>query len=357
MSLPPHQPEKMSPAVVNSGPLGVAGFIIDTFSTVRKSEPPLAGKTSHIRLITINASHFCEKARWVLDILHSDPESPYYFDEDSHPAGFHGKFALEASNNEASMTPMVVYANEAGDGEEKVMWGSSEIVQEFMPSLYPKEIEQEIKAMEAELARRFGSPIRCFVYYHLLEDLKTYGSVMVDLNAKPGHVATVERILLDKMLDKGVDKAYRVSMEINAEHSEASEKSVRDVFRELSDRLETSGGKYLMDTPEKSYGFTAVDLTFSALAATLLRVTEMENWLMKDEARIPECISQLGKEMRQTKAGQHVLDMYKKHRPVNTEGKVVIKTAKRDKYPWEGMSYYVGVAGVIALATVLARRR
>ena len=121
----------------------------------------------HIRLITIGPSHFCEKARWGLDMIESDPYSPYYYTEDAHPPLFAGIATLEASNGEASMTPMVVYTEQGGEqnqkelGVEKVIYDSSNILQHFCgPLLYPPSKKDEIIKMESYLGTNLGATLR-----------------------------------------------------------------------------------------------------------------------------------------------------------------------------------------------------
>jgi hypothetical protein len=353
MSLPPEDLEKTEPKEIQSGPLAVAGFFIRTFSTVRKSEPPSEAKTTHVRLITISASHFCEKVRWIFDVLERDPNNPYYYDEDGHPPAFQSQFTLAASNNEASVTPMIVYEE---DGNEKVLFKSDVILSRFMPSLYPNEIEHEVRKMEMDIGRRVGSALRCFVYYHNLKDLKKYGSVLNQVCADKNKVSTVESILFDKMLDKGIDKGMQKVMHINEETVVASENALREIFTELSSRLDESKGEYLMDTNSKSFGFTAADLTLAALSYPLIRPPEMKRWTVEDDV-LPPAVANLAKELKETTAGQHVLKIYKKHRAVNEDGLVVMKGAKRDKYPWQGVLFLTGSIAAATLAFLFARRQ
>jgi hypothetical protein len=74
------------------GPFKAAKSLIEFFSTnKRKRDPPGLDKTKYIRLITVGfVSHYwCEKVRWALDLLESDPSNPYYYTEDAHPPALH----------------------------------------------------------------------------------------------------------------------------------------------------------------------------------------------------------------------------------------------------------------------------
>lgn len=360
MNLPPEDLKKTNPKLLQSGPLAVAGFLINAFSTVRKTTPPSHGakKTTHIRLITISVSHYCEKVRWILDMLDKDPDSPYYYDEDAHPPAFHAQFTLQASKDEASATPMVVFEEEE-DGKPVVLYKSDVILRRFMPSLYPKEIEQQVCDMESYLGQTLGTAVRCFAYYQFLSDLPKYGSSLCIVCADENKVSTVESILFKAMLDKGIDKGMMKSIQINKETAAASEEAIRSIFTNLSARLE-DGREYLLDDDSsgKSFGFTAADLTLAALAYPLVRPPEMKSWTFDDDDKLPPALVSLCKELTQTKAGKHVLKMYHKHRPVNdVNGIVVMKGAKRDKYPWNFILCLMGVVGAVGAATMLARRR
>jgi glutathione S-transferase len=361
MSIPPEDSEKTSPKLLQSGPLAVARFFINTFSTVRKSPAPVntPSKTKHIRLITIGVSHYCEKVRWMLDMLENDASSPYYYDEDAHAPAFHAQFTLQASHNAASATPMIVFQDEQQQtGKEVVMYKSDAILRCFMPSLYPKEIEQQVFDMETHLGQTLGSAVRCFSYYQCLSDLPSYGAALCSACASKDKVSTVESILFKAMLDKGIDKGMMKSIQINQETAAASEKAIRSIFAELSARLE-DGREYLLDgdTKKKSHGFTAADLTLAALAYPLVCPPEMSSWTF-DKDQSPPALVGLSQEMAQTKAGLHVLKMYQKHRPVNPiNGKVMIKGAKRDKYPWNLALFLVGVVGAVGVVAGMLVRR
>jgi len=85
---PPMDTKPMSASSIRYGPLGVARVIVGLFSCTSERDPPSQHKTEHLRLITIAQSHFCEKARWALDLLENDPDFPIYYTEDGHPPAF-----------------------------------------------------------------------------------------------------------------------------------------------------------------------------------------------------------------------------------------------------------------------------
>jgi hypothetical protein len=285
-----------------------------------------------------------------MDLVERDESTPYYYTEDAHPPGLHAYEPLKASNNEASITPMVVFDEKKIDDttvtgrsnsttdpslstvstSPTVMWESSAIMKKFRPSLYPTEIVKEINAMEDQLAKRLGSPLRCVAYNVFLR--KEHHPAVIQLSADPRKVASIESTFFEKFLPRGLASGIRANLQINTESAEASTTELRTIFTEMSALLEESGGQYLMDQAGKpSFGFTAVDLTFAALSYPFLRPPEMYHWLIA-ERDVPVELASLSKELASTKAGQHALKMYKLHRPVDKEsGVAVMKYANRER--------------------------
>ncbi|KAL3927705.1 MAG: hypothetical protein SGARI_005250, partial [Bacillariaceae sp.] len=196
--LPPENAKTMTTRQSSSGPLAVAKLAIGIWSNSdRQRPPPSDKKTQHIRLITIPVSNYCEKVRWSLDMLEADETSPYYYTEDAHPPGLHSYEPLKVSKEQASITPMVAYkeASSSDAAQDTVLWESSKILETFMPSLYPKEIEDEVKEKEADIGRRLGPALRCSAYYYMLGDLEKYQQLAESMAADPRKVSNIESTL------------------------------------------------------------------------------------------------------------------------------------------------------------------
>jgi glutathione S-transferase len=314
-------------------PLRVARMIINTFSRVGQREPPSPEKTEHVRLISIAVSHYVEKARWALDLLEARKDSPVYYTEDLHAPAFSSYFTVPASKNKASQTPMLVRSN------DNVMWGSDTILRALCSGengspidLYPYEVKEEITTLEDELGRRVGASGRCFAYGVLLDKSKKYYGTVIKMATK--NCSKVEQKVFEKMFDKGIDKALVNLMNISDGTLEASENELRKVFAELSDRLEKNGGEYLMDTPNRKFGFTAADLTLASLVYFIVRPPEVEPLMLSDD-EFPPKLLELFNELAASKAGQHVLKVYKKHRPVDGQGKIVLKNVNQNRNPFK----------------------
>mmetsp|Transcript_9872 Transcript_9872/g.14498 ORF Transcript_9872/g.14498 Transcript_9872/m.14498 type:complete len:197 (-) Transcript_9872:183-773(-) len=193
--------------------------------------------------------------------------------------------------------------------------------------LYPKEVEDKIHTFEDDLGSRLGATLRCFAYNYLI-DLPNYHEVLVKVSTHD--TSKVEQVLFDKMLDKGIDKGMRKNMGIRQSSSDVSEQELIKLFAEVSDMLV---GDYIMDTESKSYGFTAADLAFASLAYPLIRPPCMKDFL-GDPKDLPQKVNEFSEQLIATKAGQHALGIYKKHRGSEH---VKVKSGKRNKYPWEGL--------------------
>jgi len=279
-----------------------------------------------VRLITIGPSHYCEKARWALDILNNDPSSPVYFTEDAHPPVFQSISSLEASNGEASMVPMVVFQE---SGVQKVIHDSKEIVFHFCPSLYPIAHKDEILRLEEYFGSQIGATLRCYIYFLMLRP-KYYASLAKLLTTQS---STIEKVLLLKLLENGLAKGMIKVMGINSESGEKSLESIRRVFAEVSDGLKLKDGtkkKFIMDSETEEVGFTAADLAFCALVSPLINPPEIKAFVPVDDDEMPPELILLRDELRMTLAGQHVMDVYRKYRKT-----VVPKVVNKHHLRWK----------------------
>mmetsp|Transcript_14692 Transcript_14692/g.27613 ORF Transcript_14692/g.27613 Transcript_14692/m.27613 type:complete len:403 (-) Transcript_14692:4387-5595(-) len=355
----PIQNIKATPAHMwKTGVFKVCKLIITSFSTTeRRRKHPImtmtpdgtgtTRKSQHVRLITIGPSHFCEKARWALDILDSDVSSPIFYTENCHPPVFHSMETLQVSKGVVSMVPMVSFQNIISNGKEK-MWGKEEqeelilydsqyIVQHFCPFLYPDSCKDEIIQLETYFGSHVGATARCYLYHVMLSAPKYYPTLSHLVSAQS---STVEKMIWGKLLDKGLADGMRKAMGINEASAQKSLEAVREAFDMVSDRLKCKNGKkkkFLMDKDDDGtegggggVGFTAADLAFASLASIIIMPPELNAFMevMKDEDLPHELVS-LRDELRLTLAGQHVLEMYR-----NVRGIVVPKVVNRDCLPW-----------------------
>lgn len=322
---------------LHQGPLLIIKCIYNLFTHVTVRTPPTnPNKTIHLRLITIRPSHFCEKARWALDLLDEDESSPYWYTEDAHPPGLHTMETVTVTNDNGSATPVVVMG-------EKFWIKSDAIVREFCPNLYPTD---EVKKMEEDMGNRLGATLRVLAYKYILQD-EYWESLKA---AATADTSKIETFLFEKIRNE-VKKSMIKSMNINDSTAAFSKEAITKLFEEYSEILEHQ--EYLVGNE-----FTAADLTFAALSSPFLRPPELSDVSIPEEL-VPPPLRLFAEELKATKAGQHALKVYSKHRN-RTPGKmkVVLKTANRDRTPsvmWSGV--VAGIALMIGAGVALAKRK
>lgn len=314
---------------ISSGPLAVAKLFVGLFSDfdTRRRDPPASTKTQHARLITIRGSHYCEKGRWALDLLEAQDDSPIYYTEDPHPPGLHAFATVPATKGKSSVTPCVLLDGKNEGDDVECIADSTVFLRRFLPNLYPKEIEDDIKAMEDLLGSKLGPSIRVFVYHTML-DPKYYEDIYA-MNLPD--TTAVEKFFFKAMLGVGIAPAMRKGMKINDSTAEVSERAIREVFAMVSERLKENGGKFIMDkSPSQSFGFTAADLTFAALASSVVNPPERSGFRM---TKVSPEVAALEEELSETLAAKHCKRMYEQYRLTGDAKVVSIKCVSRDSYP------------------------
>jgi glutathione S-transferase len=244
-------------------------------------------------LITIPISHYCEKARWALD------RAGVAYRERAHLQLIHRVAVRRAGGG--TTVPVLV----CGD---RVLADSTDIVDEadaLAPPdrrLYPDDpdIANEVRALERDFDARLGPHGRRWMYNGLRgrRDLAiAYGCTGVPAwqrRALPLAYPAVARAI-DRYLDV---------TPITAAQSEAE---VRDVFDGVAKWL-GDGRTYLCGER-----FTAADLTFAALAASVLMPPEYGVPLPQPE-ELPAAAAAVVRELRAHPAGAHALAMFRDER-------------------------------------------
>mmetsp|Transcript_16316 Transcript_16316/g.23914 ORF Transcript_16316/g.23914 Transcript_16316/m.23914 type:complete len:173 (+) Transcript_16316:885-1403(+) len=162
-------------------------------------------------------------------------------------------------------------------------------------------------------------------------------------------------MLFKIMIGRGVSEGMRKLMNVNDESAEVSLNEIRSVFDLVSDKL-SDGREYIFDEKENKAGFTAADLSFAALVGPLLAPKEMLA-LNMDRNLMPPKLLSVSDELRSTRAGQHALTMYHKHRfgtgvrPRTGSNcalgmpLVIPKSIGRNRVPWAACSIVAGLTG------------
>jgi glutathione S-transferase len=244
-------------------------------------------------LITIPISHYCEKARWALD------RAGVRYRERAHLQLIHW-FAVRRAGG-GRTAPVLV----CGD---RVLADSADIVDEadaHAPPdrrLYPDDpnAAEEVRALDRDFDVNLGPDGRRWMYNGLRgrRDLAVaYGC---------SGVPSWERRTLSiayPLLIRVIDRHLGITPATAAE----SETRVRATFDTVAERL-SDGRPYLCGER-----FTAADLTFAALAASVLMPPEYGVPLPQPE-ELPSATAATVRELREHPAGAHALAMFRDER-------------------------------------------
>lgn len=253
-------------------------------------------------LVTIAFSHYCEKARWALDLA----AIPYR--EDGHLPLIHLAFTRPRGGRS---TPLMVLTDGTvlKDSTTILDWIDDALIAggasgAYGPSpIWPTEPEAAATArtVEAQLDDRFGPHARRLGYWHLLG---APPQLLFDF----AKVAPRAEQMLLRVFRPLVVAFIKRSLKIDAAGAQRSERIVRETFAAMSDRLATGTGYLVGDR------FSAVDLTFASLAAPLI-FPDHHPIPWPPLSQIPPAMRTLVEALRATPAGHHVQRMYAEHRP------------------------------------------
>jgi glutathione S-transferase len=242
------------------------------------------------RLVTIPFSHFCEKARWALDL------AGLGYDEDAWPPGLH---RLPIARYGATTAPVLV----VDDGT--VLRESGDIVRHADQAaglgLYGRTAAEraEIDGLMARFDKRLGPSARLGVYAHVLDDREAFTRL-----GRSGLVGA-RRAAFDA-LRPAIGGAIRRHFGIDEDARRRAEEEVEEELALADERR--GGGPYLVGDR-----FSAADLTFAALGAPLVVPPEYGAPLPAlDELPAPMRDGVVAR--RATPSGAAILDLYARHR-------------------------------------------
>jgi glutathione S-transferase len=242
---------------------------------------------SDLRLITIPISHFCEKARWALELA----ELPYR--EERHLQVIHWAHVWRAGHGWTA--PVLVTPKGA-------LRESAQIVR-FADAraglgLYRNPLAA---ALEARFDARLGPDARAWMYERMLgrpDLMRAYGASGVPRWERAG--MPVMMPLMRRAIVRRADA--------DEEHAAAARGRVRLAFDDVAARLD-DGRPYLCGEH-----FTAADLAFAALAAAVL-VPPRYGVPLPQPDELPAPFDDEVRGMRAHPAGQFALRLYDQERP------------------------------------------
>jgi glutathione S-transferase len=244
---------------------------------------------TNFRLITIPVSHYCEKARWALDYL----QIP--FQEIAHMPPFHS-----GATKKYGGTTVPVLITDTG-----VATDSTDILR-YLDRLYPEKlypIEPQLHLLGNELERLFnltlGVHTRRWGYSYVLTPQRLYPLWTFG-------VPFWEKLLFPIIFPR-VNKIVRSRFEITETSAAESYREITGVFDRVSQTL-ADGRKYLLGDR-----FSAIDITFAALAAPILQPAESYTPRSSLET-LPAAMQADIRNCRATPAGEFGLRLYRENR-------------------------------------------
>jgi glutathione S-transferase len=244
-----------------------------------------------LKLVTIPASHYCEKIRWVLERLNilyiEEPHAPlfYQFNNRKYNAG--------------KEIPVLLFPN------RDVLIGSNNIIDslnanklinlEFNSS--NNSLISEINKYSEYLDKNLGFLVAHWVYYHLLDDYKLIRTLWCK------NVPIVEKSLF-LFIYPMARYLFKHRLNIKDGSDEPVYRRLKKVFEDVSCRL-SDGRSYLFGDK-----FSMADLTFSSLAAPALLTPNYRGVLLPNLDEIPGKMSDRVRELRSTPAGKYAMQIF-----------------------------------------------
>lgn len=249
-------------------------------------------------LYTLPASHFCEKARWALDI------TGRVYQEERHAPGFHRSAVKKFGAGPT--VPVLVLGNKKvlKNSAEIVKWSDEQLDDHLKLSTDDPALGPLIQDFCDRCERELAPEVIRFCYMHLTREqyyrLSTEG-VKDDEAKKFRWLAYVVRPIMNSAL------------KINKQNYENAIRKLNKYYDSV-EHLLSDGRKYLFcDRP------TVADLTFCSMAAPTMLIQEYGGaHLSYQEA--PLEIRVEADRWRKTKVGQYVQAFYKRFRKCQLNG-------------------------------------
>eukprot|EP00741_Cyanophora_paradoxa_P001664 tig00000498_g1615.t1 len=268
-------------------------------------------------LITIPISHYCERARWALDILAQATGKKTYVEE-AHAPPFYKKPVRAAGGKR--QVPLLALPPSEDDVVEVSPSSSGAIVAyadaRLPPErrLYPEDSDEVVRVGELEklFDEKLGTAVRTYCYGHLLAPESARAADLLYVCMTDRIESSFERAVTWAAIYSGaLVKMIRKGFNLTPESLAEARRTIEELFAAAGELLAKNGG-YLVQPGR----FTAADLTFAALAAPLF--PELKGYAYGISERMGELPKGMVEEtarLRATPAGQFVARMYEKHRP------------------------------------------
>jgi glutathione S-transferase len=243
------------------------------------------------RFVTIPFSHYCEKARWAMDLC----QFPYH--EEGHLPLFHrlGTKRVGGKNSVPVLsTPGQVFSD------------SSDILKylnEFSAfKLYPENLNDRARVMqlESDFDNKLGPATRRYFYFHMMPNKNAMMGVLrqnippLEATVLPAFFPILKMLILK-------------SLRINEEGAKRSHEKIDAVFAQVEEILRP-GQEFLVGN-----SISAADISFASLAAPIL-FPENYGVPLPSLKEIPEAMQVEILKWQTSKAGQFALKLYQNFR-------------------------------------------
>ena len=242
-----------------------------------------------LRLVTIPISHYCEKARWALE------RSGMPFSEERHVQGIH-RIASKRAGSHGTTPVLVTPEGALGESEEILHW-----VDERLPAdrrLFPADPapRDEVVKLSRRLDDGLGPRGRRLMYVNMLAERELM--LRFNNNGVPRWEDRAMRLAFP-LAARWAGKELGIRPGIETEDEAAVWCEFDFVAELLSD-----GRPYLCGER-----FTAADLTFGALSASVI-VPPVYGTPLPQPGDLPSHIAELVNRAREHPAGSYALALY-----------------------------------------------
>jgi len=268
-------------------------------------------------LVSIPFSHFNERARWALDLAGVAYRTVRVLPFFNLPvvALYQWWYRFQGKRDSVSSplsTPLLV--GRAPRLPTVVIGDSAEMIaladRERKLALCPPAQADAIRDFERACHNDLAPAARVLAYHFLLPSWSLSGRLMF-------HNAGVLQASLFMLLFPVIRAGLRAALRIDAARMQRALAKIEAVFVRASAALDANAALYKTDRPYLcGDSFTAADLTFAALASIVVGIGRDDGFgaWMPRRADFPPDLVAAQERLRATRAGQHVLRMYREHR-------------------------------------------
>ena len=237
-------------------------------------------------LLTIPYSHYCERARWALDL------SKLNYQEEGHAPFFHAYY--NRKRRAQRMVPALVTPERVINGSDQIL----RFVDQYTP-LYPADMMNDILSWEARFDRVFGIKCRVWAYIHLQNVPEQLHSILK--KGTPQEYALIKPLVPYAL--QSIVKLYKAY----PHRLQRVEQDLNHLLDQCDFMLQDQRPFFMGNT------FTAADITLCALAGVLVLPPEY-GFAYPALENFPEAMQTQILQWRKRPVGQYILRMYANHR-------------------------------------------